>query len=138
MYAVDSAVRTAAKMIYPDDGVVTRALRSGDYKLLEGYLGPGEWWPADLTTTDGRPETLGDGPRLDEIAKGEKQGERKVRLFNVVQDPTESVDLSEQMPELVSKMRARLDEAEQDAVESHMLPHRLVDGFQAREMPSSN
>ena len=38
---MDSAVAIHG---YPND-TVTRAIRVGDYKLLEGYIGPGDWWP---------------------------------------------------------------------------------------------
>ncbi len=43
------------------------------------------------------------------IFKGKTGGERKVELFNIVKDPNEKYDLSEQRPTKVTEMRAILE-----------------------------
>ena len=126
---------------YPHDGVVTRAIRVGNFKLLEGHIGTGDWWPQDVSTTDGEPEQMGDGPALivtsvDPITGGPLgRATPALRLYDIGRDPEERYDLAPTMPGMVARLRARLDEVGRDAVLSNNLASRkAAGGFDVRPL----
>ncbi|XP_046561881.1 arylsulfatase I-like [Haliotis rubra] len=75
-------------------------LRLGDYKLLLGYPGAADGWHRPMNTT--QYETYEQIVYL--------KGDKPVHLFNIREDPTEHHDLAEKMPDMVAKLRARLEE----------------------------
>ncbi|XP_046554732.1 arylsulfatase B-like [Haliotis rubra] len=75
-------------------------IRVGDYKLLLGYPGAADGWHRPMNTT--QYETYEQIVYL--------KGDKPVHLFNIREDPTEHNDLTEKMPDMVAKLRARLEE----------------------------
>ncbi|XP_067658130.1 arylsulfatase B-like [Haliotis asinina] len=75
-------------------------IRVGDYKLIMGYPGGPDGWhrPMNRTEKDVYEEAVyfkGDSP---------------AQLYNIREDPTEHHDLAAQMPDIVDKLRARIED----------------------------
>lgn len=96
------------------DTAVRAAIRAGDWKLLTGNVGDGDWVP--LQTLPGGPQRW----RGLEKRRG-KQG-KSVWLFNVTSDPYERSDLAEALPEVVKHLLTRLADYNQTAVAPRNLP----------------
>ncbi|XP_078326537.1 arylsulfatase B-like [Crassostrea virginica] len=78
------------------------AIRMGDYKLISGYPGPYQGWykPDQVDYRHYEESTLNEiRPFIDQIM-----------LFNLKDDPNEHVDLSKKHPDIVEKLKKRLDE----------------------------
>ncbi|KAM9849481.1 arylsulfatase I-like [Aulostomus maculatus] len=78
---------------------VQASIRAGDWKLLTGDPGYGDWTP--LQTLPGFP---GSWWNLERHTKPRKS----VWLFNITGDPYERFDLSEQRPDVVKELMVRL------------------------------
>ncbi|XP_039477683.1 arylsulfatase I isoform X3 [Oreochromis aureus] len=90
------------------DTAVRAALRAGDWKLLTGNVGDGDWIP---------PQALPGGPeRWKKLEKRRNKLVKSVWLFNVSADPYERYDLAEARPEVVKHLMTRLAEYNQTAV----------------------
>lgn len=72
------------------------ALRRGDWKLLLGCPGNGDWVPA---AEMGKPKQSSTG----------RQSTNSVFLFNVTNDPEERKEISEQHPDVVRDLMARIE-----------------------------
>ncbi|XP_048242603.1 arylsulfatase B-like isoform X3 [Haliotis rufescens] len=75
-------------------------IRVGDYKLILGYPGGPDGWY--------KPKNSTPGDIYDNIIY--YKGDSPVRLYNIREDPTEHNDLAAQMPDIVDKLRARIDD----------------------------
>ncbi|XP_048753866.1 arylsulfatase B-like [Ostrea edulis] len=78
------------------------AIRMGDYKLIDGY--PGyyqDWYKPDQVEQS----YYGDTP-----VNATQLFADKMMLFNLKDDPNERVDLSKKLPDVVSKLKSRLEE----------------------------
>ncbi|KAK2896649.1 hypothetical protein QQF64_005816 [Cirrhinus molitorella] len=90
------------------DTGVRAAIRAGDWKLLTGNVGDGDWFP---------PQTMPGGPQQWQgMEKRRDQRGKSVWLFNVTADPYERADLAEARPEVVKMLLTRLAEYNQTAV----------------------
>uniref|UniRef100_A0A672FQ18 Si:dkey-174i8.1 n=1 Tax=Salarias fasciatus TaxID=181472 RepID=A0A672FQ18_SALFA len=90
------------------DTAVRAAIRAGDWKLLTGNVGDGDWIP---------PQALPDGPeRWQKLEKQRNAPGKSVWLFNVTADPYERFDLAEARPHVVKHLLTRLAEYNQTAV----------------------
>ncbi|KAK9541312.1 hypothetical protein VZT92_001366 [Zoarces viviparus] len=90
------------------DTAVRAAIRAGDWKLLTGNVGDGDWIP---------PQALPVGPeRWQKLEKRRNELGKSVWLFNVTSDPYERSDLAEAHPEVVKHLLTRLAEYNQTAV----------------------
>ncbi|XP_034464542.1 arylsulfatase I [Hippoglossus hippoglossus] len=90
------------------DTAVRAAIRAGDWKLLTGNVGDGDWIP---------PQALPVGPeRWQRLEKRRNKLGKSVWLFNVSSDPYERTDLAEARPEVVKHLMTRLAEYNQTAV----------------------
>ncbi|XP_076016515.1 arylsulfatase I [Genypterus blacodes] len=90
------------------DTAVRSAIRAGDWKLLTGNVGDGDWIP---------PQALPGGPeRWLGLEKQRRERRKSVWLFNVTSDPYERSDLAEARPEVVKHLLTRLAEYNQTAV----------------------
>uniref|UniRef100_A0AAY4C5D2 Sulfatase N-terminal domain-containing protein n=1 Tax=Denticeps clupeoides TaxID=299321 RepID=A0AAY4C5D2_9TELE len=90
------------------DTSVRAAIRAGDWKLLTGNVGDGDWFP---------PQTLPGGPQQwQTMEKRQDQRGKSVWLFNITADPYERADQSEARPEVVKLLLARIAEYNQTAV----------------------
>ncbi|XP_050416113.1 arylsulfatase B [Patella vulgata] len=97
-----------------DDSLIAEeghaAIRMGDYKLVEGYPGlyPG-WY---------KPET--ELPPLTQEQSAAMASENynayTYQLFNIKDDPTEHNDVSQKYPDIVEKLKARLDDYRKESV----------------------
>ncbi|ESO99974.1 hypothetical protein LOTGIDRAFT_112980 [Lottia gigantea] len=76
----------------------------GDYKLIEGYPGlfP-DWYKPDTEMS-----SL-DDPVEEFMAREGYKADNGYQLFNIKEDPTEHNDLSTKNPEIVAKLKARLE-----------------------------
>ncbi|XP_056148286.1 arylsulfatase I [Lampris incognitus] len=92
------------------DTAVRAAIRAGDWKLLTGNVGDGDWIPPQ--TLPVRPE------RWQGLEKRRDQCRKSVWLFNITADPFERSDMAEARPELVKHLLTRLAEYNQTAVEA--------------------
>lgn len=90
------------------------AIRVGDYKLIQGYPGPFRDWykPEQVYETNVKGDnendfyeklTMEDYKTVRELFLGEK-------LFDLKNDPTEHYDISAKFPEIVSQLKAKLEE----------------------------
>lgn len=85
------------------DTVVRAALWLGDWKLLTGNVGDGDWIP---------PQALPGGPeRWTKLEKRRNELGKSVWLFNVSADPYERYDLAEARPQVVKHLLTRLAES---------------------------
>ena len=82
------------------------AIRMGDMKLIRGDAGLPDGWIPPESTTEMTDELIED---LAEIYKNTQVDPNQIRLFNISADPTERNEISEQHPELVKTMLARLN-----------------------------
>ncbi|XP_061654129.1 arylsulfatase I-like [Phyllopteryx taeniolatus] len=104
------------------DTSVQAAIRVGDWKLLTGDPGHGEWVPPQiLPTLAGRWWNL---ERAFPSLQSRKGGEapKSVWLFNISADPYERCDLSGQRPDVVRRLLARLAHYNRTAVPVHFPP----------------
>ncbi|KAM6956633.1 arylsulfatase I [Aplochiton taeniatus] len=96
------------------DTAVRAAIRAGDWKLLTGNVGDGDWVP---------PLTMPGGPqRLQGLEKRRRHRGKSVWLFDVTSDPYERTDLAEARPEVVKHLLARLAEYNRTAVPARCPP----------------
>ncbi|XP_067466688.1 arylsulfatase I [Thunnus thynnus] len=90
------------------DTAVRAAIRAGDWKLLTGNVGDGDWIP---------PQALPGGPeRWQRLEKRRNKLGKSVWLFNLSSDPYERFDMAEARPEVVKHLLIRLAEYNQTAV----------------------
>jgi len=112
LHNIDIMTAKKGKPLYPDtfDTSVRAAIRVGDMKLITGDPGNSSWIPppsdSSLRFT---PETV-------------DPADKNVWLFNITNDPSEVIDLSEQMPELVKDMLNQLDVLNKTAVPPRFPP----------------
>ncbi|XP_041378318.1 arylsulfatase B-like [Gigantopelta aegis] len=85
------------------------ALRMGDYKMVEGY--PGEF--PDWYKPQQLPE---DSPIKQDKFEKKPYPWYQYQLFNIKDDPTEHNDLSTKLPDILAKMKARLNEYKKQMV----------------------
>ncbi|CAJ1067063.1 arylsulfatase I [Xyrichtys novacula] len=96
------------------DTAVRAAIRAGDWKLLTGNVGDGDWIP---------PQALPGGPeRWQRLEKQRNEPGKSVWLFNVTADPFERSDLAEARPEVVKHLLNRLAQYNQTAVVANNPP----------------
>ncbi|XP_037542813.1 arylsulfatase I [Nematolebias whitei] len=96
------------------DTAVRAALRVGDWKLLTGNVGDGDWIPL---------QALPDGPeRWQKLEKRRRKLGKSVWLFNISSDPYERSDLAEAHPEVVKHLLTRLAEYNQTSVAANNPP----------------
>ncbi|KAJ8359505.1 hypothetical protein SKAU_G00160300 [Synaphobranchus kaupii] len=90
------------------DTAVRASIRVGDWKLLTGKVGDGDWVP---------PWNEPGGPaRWEALEKRTDQRRKSVWLFNITGDPFERCDLSKRRPGVVRALLGRLAEYNQTAV----------------------
>ncbi|XP_051943354.1 arylsulfatase I-like [Hippocampus zosterae] len=104
------------------DTSVQAAIRVGDWKLLTGDPGHGEWVPPQvLPTLAGRWWNLERAlPSL--RSQNGSEGVKSIWLFNISADPYERLDLSRRRPEVVRHLLARLAHYNRTAVPVHFPP----------------
>ncbi|XP_072220462.1 arylsulfatase I-like [Leuresthes tenuis] len=101
------------------DTSVQAAIRVGDWKLLTGDPGHGDWVPLQmLPTLPGRWWNL--ERTLSPLYKSSTL--KNVWLFNITGDPYERQDLAEQRPDVVQQLLARLAYYNQTAVPVYFPP----------------
>ncbi|XP_050408585.1 arylsulfatase J [Patella vulgata] len=85
------------------------AIRMGDYKLIVGDAGkPDGWTPLPTDSNPAIPQCTDQyGYCTDD--KLYYKSSNKIQLFNISSDPTEHFDISKQYPDIVAKLKARLD-----------------------------
>lgn len=94
------------------DTTVRAAIRVGDWKLLTGDPGHGEWVPHQVL-----PTLMGRWWNLERaFPKFQKSPGKNVWLFNISADPFERQDLAEQRPDVVRRLLARIAHYNQTAV----------------------
>ncbi|XP_062851464.1 arylsulfatase I [Trichomycterus rosablanca] len=90
------------------DTGVRAAIRVGDWKLLTGNVGDGDWFP---------PQMLPGVPQLWRgLEKRQDRLRKTVWLFNVSADPYERRDLAQARPEVVRLLLSRIAEYNRTAV----------------------
>ncbi|XP_076599515.1 arylsulfatase I [Chaetodon auriga] len=90
------------------DTAVRAAIRAGDWKLLTGNVGDGDWIP---------PQAQPSGPeQWQKLEKRRNKLGKSVWLFNITSDPYERSDLAETRTEVVKHLLTRLAEYNQTAV----------------------
>ncbi|XP_034039453.1 arylsulfatase I-like isoform X2 [Thalassophryne amazonica] len=101
------------------DTSVQAAIRVGDWKLLTGDPGHGDWVPPQvLPTLPGRWWNLERG--FSTLYK--TPAHKNVWLFNITDDPCERRDLADQRPDVVQQLLARLAHYNQTAVPVYFPP----------------
>ncbi|KAJ3610718.1 hypothetical protein NHX12_022810 [Muraenolepis orangiensis] len=98
------------------DTAVRAAIRLGEWKLLTGNVGDGDWIPPQKSRM---PACL---ERWQGLEKRRDQRRKSIWLFNITSDPYERVDLAEARPEVVKHLLARLAEYNRTAVEPRNPP----------------
>ncbi|XP_057712429.1 arylsulfatase I-like [Corythoichthys intestinalis] len=104
------------------DTSVQAAIRVGDWKLLTGDPGHGEWVPPQVL-----PTLLGRWWNLERAFPSLQHGRgsevaKSVWLFNISADPYERLDLSQQRPDVVRRLLARLAYYNRTAVPVYFPP----------------
>uniref|UniRef100_A0A3P9KF33 Sulfatase N-terminal domain-containing protein n=1 Tax=Oryzias latipes TaxID=8090 RepID=A0A3P9KF33_ORYLA len=97
------------------DTSVQAAIRVGDWKLLTGDPGDGDWVPVQMLSTPPRPWWNLERTLMSSIHKD-------VWLFNITADPYERQDLSQQRPDVVLQLLGRLAFYNQTAVPVYFPP----------------
>ncbi|XP_056148998.1 arylsulfatase I-like [Lampris incognitus] len=101
------------------DTSVQAAIRVGDWKLLTGDPGHGDWVPPQvLTTLPGRWWNLERTP----VSPIKTKSNKNIWLFNITDDPYERWDLADQRPDVVQRLLARLAYHNRTAVPVHFPP----------------
>ncbi|KAL3843147.1 hypothetical protein ACJMK2_021099 [Sinanodonta woodiana] len=89
------------------------AIRVGDYKLIEGSPGQSnDWYPLPTREVDVQQEDSGDSFSAD----------TEYQLFDIKNDPTEHFDISEKYPDVVDRLKKRLEEYKKSLVPAHVPP----------------
>ncbi|KAK5919971.1 hypothetical protein CgunFtcFv8_023818 [Champsocephalus gunnari] len=102
------------------DASVQAAIRVGDWKLLTGDPGHGDWVPPQvMSTLPGRWWNL-ERP-VSPLPKS-SSAPKNVWLFNITADPCERQDLAAQRPDVVQQLMARLAFHNQTAVPVYFPP----------------
>lgn len=96
------------------DTAVRAAIRAGDWKLLTGNVGDGDWIPPKAD-----PKGKEQWRRLE---KRRNTPGKSVWLFNITADPYERSDLADSRPEVVKQLLSRLAEYNRTAVEARNPP----------------
>ncbi|KAM9496737.1 arylsulfatase I [Clarias gariepinus] len=78
---------------------VQAAVRMGDWKLLTGEPGYGDWTP---------PQVLGNFPGGWWDLERHAEARKSLWLFNITADPYERYDMAEQRPDVVKRLLARI------------------------------
>lgn len=101
------------------DTSVQAAIRVGDWKLLTGDPGHGDWVPPQVL-----PTLPGPWWNLERtVSSSHKTSAHKnVWLFNITDDPCERRDLADQRPDVVQQLLARLAYYNQTAVQVYFPP----------------
>ncbi|XP_067670409.1 arylsulfatase B-like [Haliotis asinina] len=94
------------------------AIRVGDYKLILGYPGAFDGWHKPMNKTED------DIPAQPVFYTGDEP----VFLFNIREDPTEHNNIAQKMPDMVAKVRARVEEYKKT-----MVPSNYPDGDPASD-----
>lgn len=90
------------------DTAVRAAIRVGDWKLMTGSVGDGDWIP---------PRALPVGPdRWKKLERRRSELGKSVWLFNISADPYERSDLADSHPQIVKQLLTRLAKYNQTAV----------------------
>ncbi|XP_068605317.1 LOW QUALITY PROTEIN: arylsulfatase I-like [Brachionichthys hirsutus] len=101
------------------DTSVQASIRAGDWKLLTGYPGHGDWVPLQvLPTLSGRWWNL----ERDISSLHAPSTLKNIWLFNITADPCERQDLADQRPEVVRQLLGRLAFYNQTAVPVYFSP----------------
>lgn len=96
------------------DTAVRAAIRAGDWKLLTGNVGDGDWIP---------PKAHSKGPeQWQKLEKQRNKPGKSVWLFNVTSDPYERSDMADVRPEVVKHLLTRLAEYNRTAVTARNPP----------------
>ncbi|XP_053373795.1 arylsulfatase B-like [Mercenaria mercenaria] len=103
------------------------AIRVGDFKLIQGYPGPFRDWYKPEQIYDDNINTSNESEHYSRLVdrdfakmKGIWSGEG---LYNLRDDPTEHYDLTDQHPDIVQSLKARLEEHRQSLVEPKRYPY---------------
>ncbi|XP_029970398.1 arylsulfatase I-like [Salarias fasciatus] len=101
------------------DTTVQAAIRVGDWKLLTGDPGHGDWVPPQmLPTLPGRWWNL----ERSSLLPSKSAAHKNIWLFNISGDPYERHDLADQRPDVVQQLLARLAYYNQTAVPVYFPP----------------
>ncbi|XP_056913973.1 arylsulfatase I-like [Takifugu flavidus] len=101
------------------DTSIQAAIRVGDWKLLTGYPGHGDWVPPQvLPTLPGRWWDL----ERNILSPYKNSTYKNIWLFNITADPCERHDLADQRPDVVLQLLARLAYYNQTAVPVYFPP----------------
>ncbi|KAK7491343.1 hypothetical protein BaRGS_00017444 [Batillaria attramentaria] len=115
LHNIDILFPPAGDTLYPEafDTSVRAAIRSGDMKLITGDPGEGEWTPPPEEDNLLPTSFSSDSPSADA---------QNVWLFNIMADPEERHDLSQQYPDVVKKLLQRLQYYNSTAVQPRYPP----------------
>ena len=139
LYALDDVVTDLARQLKgaPNMFVQVAVLRIGDWKLIEGYPGRGDWygedpslaWPVDYImgkdVTDynaisrSKGGKVGDGGQFEYLSgrsRGDVSDFKRRWLFNLKDDPTEQHDLQFEHPEKVEMLLKRIEQLRSEQV----------------------
>uniref|UniRef100_A0A3Q4BA01 Sulfatase N-terminal domain-containing protein n=1 Tax=Mola mola TaxID=94237 RepID=A0A3Q4BA01_MOLML len=101
------------------DTSVQAAIRVGDWKLLTGYPGHGDWVPPQvLPSLPGRWWNL----ERDILSHNKNSTHKTVWLFNITADPCERQDLADQRADVVQQLLTRLAYYNRTAVPVYFPP----------------
>ncbi|XP_037643525.1 arylsulfatase I-like isoform X1 [Sebastes umbrosus] len=101
------------------DASVQAAIRVGDWKLLTGDPGHGDWVPPQVL-----PNLPGRWWNLERVVSTSPKSStlKNIWLFNITADPCERQDLAHQRPDVVQQLMARLAFYNQSAVQVYFPP----------------
>ena len=140
LYCLDDVNNGLARHLKraPNSMIKVAAIRIGDWKLIDGYPGRGDWygedpslaWPVDyilgkdVTAYKEIPKSkggkVGDGGQY-EYLTGQSRGDisdfKNRWLFNLKEDPTEREDVQSKYPEKVEQLLDRLNQLRREQVE---------------------